>query len=118
MKTQEMPRGLLLQMHEQIQAFNQAEHFLHQNRIGEFYKKNMGRIQSSTEGKNKIIKDHYQINPQGVVVTRQKLVGDEYQFDERNQPIIEGVLLEGKTHEEYNKLMEAYMMEKVPVEKP
>lgn len=113
-----MPRGLLLEIHEQIQKFNQAEHFLHQNRIGEFYNKNMERIKSALDGKFKLIKENYQINPQGVVVTRQKMVGEEYQFDDKGAPIIEGVLLEGKTHEEYNKAMEAYLMEKIPVEKP
>lgn len=109
-------RGELLEIHNDYQySFRTSLRILLKEKIQKFYDNNLLRIQSALDKQQEIIKEFYLTNEQGVVQV-QKKIGDEYQFDEKGNPVMEGALIEGKSEADFNLKMNEFMTEQVPME--
>lgn len=114
---QNVPRGILLDWHLEYERYRgKGIAQLLRTKLESFYEKNGQRISSIIDGQNKIIADHYEINADGTVKTQTIVDNGEPQKDSSGNPMVSGVLLEGKTELAFNEAMNAYMKEMVPYE--
>lgn len=110
-------RNQLMKFHnDNLQLYGHVLYLYNRNKINDFNSKNGERVNAVIVGQQQIIKEHYLTKENGEVVLVQKKIGEDWQFDEKQQPIMEGQLLEGKTEDQFNLLMNTFMNGDVPFE--